>query len=90
MVLLECGNAATRRPYRQRVRALRQSLIQEGLLVVPKPEEIEEAWVCYDRGGAEGAGIVDHISFQIMRRFGVTEALTNDKHFRAAGFAPLF
>ena len=89
-VLLECGNAAARRPYRQRVHALRQSLIQEGLLLVPEPAEIEEAWACYDRGEADGAGIVDQISFRVMRRLGVTEALTNDQHFRAAGFVPLF
>ena len=90
MVLLECGNAAARRPYRQRVSALRQSLIQGGLLVAPTPEETEEAWAAYDRGDADDAGIVDQISFRVMRRLGVTEAFTNDHHFRAAGFTPLF
>ncbi len=90
MVLLECGNAAARRQYRQRVSALRQSLIQGGLLVAPTPEETEETWAAYDRGDADDAGIVDQISFRVMRRLGVTEAFTNDQHFRAAGFTPLF
>ena len=90
MVLLECGNAASRRPYRQRVNALRQSLIQEGLLVGPTPEETEEAWASYDRGEADEASIIDQISFRVMRRLGLTEAFTNDQHFQAAGFTPLF
>jgi uncharacterized protein len=90
LVLLECGNAASRRPYRQRVNALRQSLIQDGLLLAPTIKETEEAWMSYDRGEADGASIVDQISFRVMRRFGLTEAFTNDQHFRAAGFVPLF
>lgn len=31
-----------------------------------------------------------HFSFQVMRRLGINEAFTNDKHFEAAGFAVLF
>ncbi len=90
MVLLECGNAASRRPYRPRVGALRKILIQSGLLISPTREEVEEAWTDYDRASAGGAGIVDHLSFLVMRRLGLNEALTNDDHFRSAGFVPLF
>jgi len=68
MVLLECGNAAARRPYRPRVAALRKELIQGGLLIVPTPDEVEEAWAAYEQGEAGGAGIVDHLSFAVMRR----------------------
>jgi uncharacterized protein len=35
-------------------------------------------------------GIVDHVSFTIMRRLGISKAFTNDGHFRAAGFETLF
>ena len=52
--------------------------------------EMNIAWEAYDRGEANAAGIVDHISFVIMRRLGITDAFTNDRHFRAAGFVPLF
>jgi predicted nucleic acid-binding protein len=90
MVLLECGNASARRPYRQRVSTLRQSLIEEELLVVPTPIEIEQAWAAYHRSDADAAGIVDQISFCVMRRLGIVEAFTHDRHFRAAGFVPLF
>jgi len=36
------------------------------------------------------AGIVDHVSFIVMRRLGITDAFTNDRHFQAAGFTTLF
>lgn len=90
LVLLECGNAAARCPYRSRVNALRQSLIVDQLLIEPTPDEIENAWAAYDRGDAGQAGIVDHVSFVVMRRLGLTTAFTNDKHFKAAGFITLF
>lgn len=89
-VLLECGNASARRPYRSRVNPLRQALLAEGLLVSPTVEEIETAWTAFDQGMAAGAGIVDHLSFAVMRRLAISAALTNDKHFQAAGFATLF
>ncbi len=90
LILWECGNAAARRPFRQRVNVLRQKLIQEGLLIEPTPQEIESAWTAYDRGQAAQAGIVDHVSFVVMRRLGISQAFTNDRHFQAAGFVPLF
>ena len=52
--------------------------------------EIDEAWSAFARGQAGGAGIVDHISFVVMRRLGLTDAFTNDGHFVAAGFKVLF
>lgn len=44
----------------------------------------------YQRDQANRASIVDHISFQVMRRMGILDAFTNDHHFAAAGFRPLF
>lgn len=85
-VLLECGNAAARRPYRSRVGAIRHHLMTANLLVNPTSDELAEAWENYDRGSANQAGIVDHVSFVVMRRLGLTRAFTNDHHFRAAGF----
>jgi predicted nucleic acid-binding protein len=90
LVLYECGNASARRTYRPDVCELRRSLLQEGLLIEPTAKEIEDAWAAYEQGGAGQAGIVDHVSFQVMRRLGITEAFTNDKHFQAAGFTLLF
>jgi predicted nucleic acid-binding protein len=89
-VLLECGNTAARRPYRSRVNALRRALADGGLLIEPTPQEVEDAWAAYDRGEAGGAGMVDHVSFRVMRRLGIVEVFTNDRHFTAAGFTTLF
>ena len=89
-VLLECGNAAARRPYRQAVVRLRTRLESAGRVVVPTTEDWQEAWRGFERGDAAEAGIVDHVSFVVMRRLGLTEAFTNDGHFRAAGFMTLF
>jgi predicted nucleic acid-binding protein len=89
-VLLECGNAAARRPYRHEVDHLRRLLEHRKELVVPIQTDWDAAWAAYDRGDAAAAGIVDHVSFVVMRRLGIQDAFTNDQHFRAAGFQTLF
>jgi predicted nucleic acid-binding protein len=89
-VLLECGNAAARRPYRKSVDLLRQDLESRDRLVIPSDEDWASAWSAYRRGEADQAGIVDHTSFAVMRRLGIREAFTNDRHFKAAGFQVLF
>jgi uncharacterized protein len=89
-VLLECGNAAARRPYRSAVSRLRNQMEAAHCLIIPTTEDWQGAWLAYERGEADNAGIVDHISFAIMRRLGIAKAFTNDRHFRAAGFETLF
>jgi predicted nucleic acid-binding protein len=89
-VLMECGNAAARRPYRDRVTRLRTRLLEDGLIFDPTSDEVEEAWEAYSSGKAGDAAIVDHVSFIVMRRLGITQAFTNDRHFIAAGFEVLF
>lgn len=89
-VLLEAGNAAARRPYRSRVNVLWKQLKIAGLLYEPTDDELETAWAAYDNGDAAAAGIVDQTSFVVMRRLGLTDAFTNDRHFQAAGFSVLF
>ncbi|MDY0170879.1 MAG: PIN domain-containing protein [Thermoguttaceae bacterium] len=89
-VLLECGNAAASRSYRPKVARLRQTLEQRNELLVPTDEDWRQAWEGYEREQAGQAGIVDHVSFVVMRRLGVTQAFTNDHHFHAAGFTVLF
>jgi predicted nucleic acid-binding protein len=89
-VLLECGNAAARRPYRSAVTRLRKEMDMVNRLVAPTIEDCDAAWLAYERGEADSAGIVDQVSFAIMRRLGLSKAFTNDGHFRAAGFEKLF
>ena len=89
-VLLECGNAAARRPYRAAVDRLRERMESAGVLIAPNEEDWRLGWTAYRKREIGDAGIVDHVSFVVMRRLGITRAFTNDQHFRAAGFEILF
>jgi predicted nucleic acid-binding protein len=89
-ILLECGNAASRKPYRKDVQELRETLAGDNRLVVPTNADMDLAWIEYARGTAGDAGIVDHISFVVMRRLGIIDVFSNDRHFRTAGFLTLF
>jgi uncharacterized protein len=89
-VLLECANAAARRPYRTAVAALNKEMSATGRVIAPTEEDCQEAWSAYEGGDIGGPGVVDLTSFQIMRRLGITRAFTNDRHFRTAGFQVLF
>jgi len=89
-VLLECGNAAARRPYRPLVDQFRATLHEGGKLIIPSDDDQANGWTNYRRGQPGDAGIVDQTSFVVMRRCGITEAFTNDRHFKSAGFATLF
>lgn len=89
-VLLECANAAARRPYRTAVAALKKEMEATGRVIAPTDEDLQKAWSAYESGDMGGPGVVDLTSFQIMRRLGITRAFTNDRHFRTAGFQPLF
>ncbi len=44
----------------------------------------------YESRPDKGYSLVDCISMQTMRREGLTEALTNDRHFEQEGFRALF
>ena len=89
-VLLECGNAAARRTFRKDVCDLRDALELRDELIAPTNEEWLQAWAAYQGGEAGDAGIVDHVSFLVMKRIAIAEAFTNDNHFEAAGFKLLF
>ncbi len=89
-VLLECSNDAARRLYRNEVVQLRADLGSAGDLFEPTTKEVDQAWSDYAHGLAGTAGVVDLISFAVMRRLGVVQAFTNDNHFTVAGFEVLF
>lgn len=88
-ILLECGNAAARRPYRGDVADLWHAMEQAGDLMDPTVEQLTTAWATYTVRPPGAAGIVDLVSFGVMRDLGIQEAFTNDAHFRAKGFQTL-
>lgn len=89
-VLAECGNAASRRGFRQDVVTVRESLKADSSLIWPTEQDWHAAWRTYQQSRPGDPGIVDCISFAVMRRLGLSDAFTNDQHFAAAGFTPLF
>ena len=89
-ILLECGNAASRTPFRSDAYNAQAQFEKAETLVWPTEADWQQAWSAYQRGEADSAGIVDHVSFVVMRRLGIAKAFTNDRHFRAAGFETLF
>ncbi len=89
-VLMECGNAAARRPYRSHVIILRQAMEEDHSLIAPTEDDWQTAWEAYARRHAGEAGIIDQISHAIIHRMGIRQAFTNDGHFTAAGFETLF
>jgi uncharacterized protein len=89
-ILLECGNAASRTTFRADVVEVREQFMADGKLIEPTDADCAAAWSAYARGTMGGAGIVDHISFVIMHRMGMTDVFSNDRHFKTAGFNTLF
>jgi uncharacterized protein len=89
-VLLECANAAARRPYRLAVDRLRERMESNNMLVFPTHADWNQAWTAYRQSNAGQPGIVDYVSFTVMRRLGIQQAFTNDRHFKDAGFETLF
>src|ERR1017187_4136167 len=89
-VMLECGNAVARKGFRNEANDLRERFEKSRTLIWPTETDWKLAWQNYQRGEADAAGIVDHVSFVVMRRLGIGKAFTNDRHFRAAGFENLF
>lgn len=89
-ILLECGNAAARKPFRNQVDDLRLAMAAVGQLIAPTEDDWHEAWRAFRDNRHAGAGIVDHFSFCAMRRLNIQKAFTNDRHFEAAGFEILF
>ena len=48
-----------------------------------------EAFELYEGRMEKGWGFTDCMSFIVMRRYGIAEALTTDEHFQQAGFRAL-
>jgi hypothetical protein len=68
----------------------------EGLRADPRTRVVEQSRATFDGGlghykarGDKGYSFVDCVSFELMTREGIQEALTEDHHFEQAGFIVL-
>ena len=90
-VLLEIGNALSKKRYRKAALELLDALEQDPLVeIVSLSEELYgQALELFRNRPDKNWGLVDCISFVVMQERGLTEALTTDEHFEQAGFRPL-
>jgi len=90
-VLLEIGNALSKRRYRAAGVALLSALESDpSIEVVPLSEDIyTQAFDLYRGRPDKEWGLSDCVSFVVMKARGIAEALTADEHFEQAGFRAL-
>ena len=90
-VLLEIGNSLSKTKGREIAVKLKENIENSNRieLVSLSSEIIEVGWKLYAERSDKDWGIVDCISFIVMQRQNITEALTADKHFEQAGFIKL-
>src|ERR1700692_3839721 len=69
----------------------RRILDNPGVRAVPQSREsFLSGMALYEARPDKGYSLVDCISMQTMRKEGLTEVLTNDRHFEQEGFRALF
>jgi predicted nucleic acid-binding protein len=86
-VLLEIGNALSRMARDAAVQIIQDLRESQGATVVHlTPELFDAALAMYRRHTDKQWGLVDCVSFVVMRRMGLTTALAFDQHFVQAGF----
>ena len=89
-VLLEVGNALARSYKQEAIAIIEQFLIAEEVEVVHlTPHLFAQGFTLYKLYQDKAWGLVDCISFLVMREAGVNRALTFDQHFVQAGFQAL-
>ena len=90
-MLTELADGFARSAQRGRLPALLKSLITErrNIVVPPTHTLFHEGLDFYEHHQDKTWSLTDCISFVVMRRQGISEALTGDRHFREAGFSAL-
>jgi hypothetical protein len=86
-VLLEIGNALSRMDRNVAVQIIEDLRESPGVTVMNlTPELFESAFDLYRRHTDKQWGLVDCVSFVVMRQMDLTTALAFDQHFAQAGF----
>jgi uncharacterized protein len=73
------------------VETVREILADPAVHVIPQSHEsFQSGFELYASRPDKGYSLTDCISMETMRREGLTEVLTNDRHFEQEGFRALF
>lgn len=90
VVLLEIGNALARNFKQQAIEVIDDFLTSNEVEIVRlTPQLFERAYSLYKQYQDKEWGLIDCVSFVVMRERGVNSALTFDQHFIQAGFQAL-
>ncbi|MGH7451020.1 MAG: type II toxin-antitoxin system VapC family toxin [bacterium] len=88
--LLEIGNALARNYKKEAVKVIEQFLASDEVKIVHlTPQLFDQAFAEYKKYQDKEWGLIDCVSFVVMRQEGVRQALTFDHHFEQAGFQAL-
>ena len=90
-ILLEIGNALAKVRYREAAVKLLNALEHDpNVEIIPASDELyRRAFEIYQDRLDKEWGLIDCMSFVVMKDQQVTQALTADHHFRQAGFETL-
>lgn len=89
-VLLEIGNSLSRRFKEKSIEIIEGFFDSEEVEIIRLDENLfNKAFELYKQHSDKTWGLVDCISFVVMRKLGITQALTSDKHFVQAGLRAL-
>jgi uncharacterized protein len=89
-VLLEIGNALAKKYRQEAVEVITHLITSEDVEVVRlTPTLFDESFALYKSHQDKEWGLIDCVSFVVMRQNDIQDALTFDKHFVQAGFRAL-
>ncbi|MFM9904051.1 MAG: type II toxin-antitoxin system VapC family toxin [Pyrinomonadaceae bacterium] len=89
-VLLEIGNSLAREYKPEAIEIFEEFFSSPDIEIVRLDETLlHKAFDLYKTQTDKTYGMVDCISFVVMREHGITDALTHDRHFVQAGFRAL-
>lgn len=89
-VLLELGNALSRSGKQQAGEIIRYfQQAEEAKIIYLSPELFDKGLQLYEQYQDKSWGLVDCISFVVMRDLNINDVLTFDQHFSQAGFMVL-
>lgn len=89
-VLLEIGNSLSRRFKNEATEAIHDFLNSDECQVISlTPELFSRGFSVFAQHRDKTWGLVDCVSFLVMHENGITDALTNDRHFQQIGFNAL-
>ncbi len=89
-VLLELGNSVVRHSKYKAIQIIEEFMISDNITIAHlTPQLFQEALQLYKQYEDKTWGLVDCLSFTVMRNLRINQVLTFDQHFSQAGFQVL-